>query len=64
MMLDEEEIIKIIGWLEQEQERNFKKLKEIIEEREMWRISDALDKIAETRGKIFAFKLVLNKDDE
>jgi len=60
-MLSEIEIRQRIVWLEDSQDKNLIDLVEHIDKRQMWRVSDDMDKIAETRGKIFALKLVLGE---
>ena len=62
-MLTEEGIKKRIKWLNDIQEDLRLKGIEYLANGEIYRISDVMDKISETRGKIIALELVLNEND-
>lgn len=63
-MLKEEGIKKRIEWCKKHLNDSREQIIECIKNDELHRVQSLLDKISETRGKIKAFELTLNSDDE
>lgn len=62
-LLNREEIEKRIVWLSKNLVEYYEGIKQSVNDNEAYKIDDYLSNIRETKGKIFALKLVLNKNN-